>query len=73
MSDTINVHLKDIPYLMRYQALDAAENFAMQYPERVGVRNASVYRALNAVDSIYVYRTKAGRIVAAYNPAPTSN
>lgn len=73
MSDTIDVHLRKVPYLMRYQALDAAEHFAKQYPDRIGVRNGSGYRALNAADGIYVYRTKAGRIVATYSaPAASS-
>lgn len=69
MPDTIDLHLKDVPYTMRYQAFDAGEHFAKQHPGRVGVRHGVAYRAPNAVDGLYVYRTRTGRIVVRYSPA----
>lgn len=68
MQDAINVHLRDVPYAMRWQGMDAAEAFAKQYPDRVGARHGVGYRAVSA-DGLYVYRTKAGRIVVRYSPA----
>jgi len=59
MTDAINVHIYDVPYKDRYHAMDCAEHFAKQYPDRVGVRNLCVYE-----QTIAVYRTKTGRIVA---------
>ena len=57
-TNTINVHVYGVEYKDRYRAIDCAEHFAKQYPDRVGVRNLCVYD-----QGLAVYRTKSGRIV----------
>lgn len=66
--DTINVELRGIPYLMRYQAMDAAESYAKQYPDDVGHHRGRFYGALGATDGVWVHHTAGGRIVVRYLP-----
>lgn len=58
----IDVRLWGISYKERFRALDAAEHFGGQYPDRIGARNGVIY-AEPGRSTLYAYRTKGGQIV----------
>lgn len=70
MEDLINVRLWNIPFGKRHQALDHAEHFAKQWPDRVGVSQIVAYSRGDHWFS--VYRTKSGQIVVRGNTPETT-
>jgi hypothetical protein len=61
----VNVHLNGIPLDTMHTALEVCKSFAMQYPDRVGIRSLVVYTKdyANTPYNFVVYRTRKGRIV----------
>lgn len=60
---TVNIQIRDLPEDRLYSAIQNIEHFAMQYPNRVGVRDCCIYTDHKG-SAMAVYRTKGGMIVA---------
>lgn len=60
----MNLKMVDIPKIERFNALHNIENFAAEFPDRVGARAYCAYRSRASGFCMWVYRTKGGMIVA---------
>ena len=60
----LDVHIYDVPDEDAATALMRAQQFAAQFPDRIGIRQCAVY---GLGTSMAVYRTRSGRIVVRGN------
>jgi hypothetical protein len=66
MTDTLALKVVGLPRSEWFRAHRAANHFADEYPDRIGVRHGCVYSpAFGDYRPIYVYRTKTCIVVRA--------
>ena len=63
----VNIHVYDVAFENMHWAMDCGAHFAMQYPDRIGVRSLCAYSKDEYRTTVSAYRTRSGRIVVRGN------
>lgn len=64
-----DVQLRNVAVNLLHRAVDIGTHFAMQYPDRVGIRSCAIYGDVGE-PAFIAYRTRAGMIVVRGSEKP---